>query len=393
MKGFQRFLDVLNKGVNVAMLTKIVTQTSTGVDDQPCSPVSFINTAEGLCSPVSAARQQESHQSDCHWSEHEGSQRLASPQPHHRSFSPRVCSLSEQSLQRSNGGQSHLSSNLRSKSLSVGEKITLTPEDEHKHRQMQGVLQAIGMDLGFEELGQMSHRIQERLYGKKVDEWGRHRRGSKERDTRRTSSPSRQSRSSSSRSNVSPLTRDYSTKKDCYSAQGDVTELRRAGEFGQNSSSSSLQDNEKCETNSPESSAALETFSPNPEYTVSEAPVTPVIPTYSPVNSFSLPYPPMTPALPPVLAPNLPPTLPRVVPGLFLPRLPPILPDPRIPPLNIFPAVLAPTKRLLPQYITNPQSPFNLPDINPGQPLNATQKSKTLSRPRCLQVIETKQPG
>lgn len=378
-KGFQRFLDVLNKGVNVAVLTKIVTQTSTEIADQPRSPVSFTNTAESLRAPISSGRQQLNHLNNTNWSEYEESQRCSSPQPHHRPFSPRVPTLSdEQSLQKSDEAQSYFSSNSRSRSPSVVEKIALTPDDEHKHRQMQGVLQAIGMDLGFEELGQMSHRIQERLYGKDGDR-SRHRRGSKERDTRRTSSPRRVSRSSSGRSNVSPLSRDYSTNQDSYSARRDVTEVHQiqthqTGEFGQKSSSSSVQDNEKCETNTQEISAALEAFAPNPAYTVSEAPV---MPAYSPVNCSGLPY----SATPPIIPPNLPPTLPHVAPRLFLP---PFLPLSHIPPLNLFPAVLAPTRHLLPQQVNNSQS---------AQSSNATQKSKTLSRPRCLQVIETKQPG
>ncbi|XP_040001938.1 cyclin-dependent kinase 12-like [Xiphias gladius] len=392
-KGFQRFLDVLNKGVNVAMLTKIVTQTSPEVNDEPISPVSFINGADRLWSPSSAGRHQESHQNNCHWSEIKGSQRPASPQPRHRSFSPKGCSLSdEKSLQRSDGGQNFDSQNSRSRSPSVVGKITLTPEDEHKQRQMQDVLQAIGMDLGSEELGQMSHRIQERLYGKKESDQGRHCRGSREGDTRQAFSPRRRSRSSSSsRSNFSSLTQDTYMKKDSCGAQRDVTEINQlqvhqAVEYGQNGSSSSLQDSEKCETNSQESTAALRTFSPNTTYSLSEPPLTHVMPMYSPVNCSPLPY----PALPPALPPNLP----RVGSGLFLPRLPPFLPYPHIPPLNIFPAVLTQTRHLLPQHISNPQSTFiNLPNTNPIQPLNTTQKSKTPSRPRCLQVIETKQPG
>lgn len=396
-KGFQRFLDVLNKGVNVATLTKIVTQNSTGLDDRPRSPVSFPNTAKSRRSSSSSESQQLSLHNNCHWSKHEGSRRLASPQHHHSSFSLKVPSLSdEQSQQRSDTGQRYFSSNqIRSRSPSVKETIALTPEDEHKHRQMQGVLQAIGLDLGFEELGQMSHRIQERLYGKKDGDRGRHHRSSKERDSRRMSSPRRGSRSSSSKSNVSTLTQDYAAKQDSYSAQRDITEVHerqvhQAGEFGQNSSSTSLPDNGKCETKSQEGSTALEAFSPNPGYTVSEAPLTPRMGTYSPANCSVLPY----PATPPALTPTLPPTLPHVVPGLILPRLPPFVPFPHVPPLNIFPAVLAPTRQLLPQHISSSQSPFfNLPDINPGQPSNATHKSKTLSRPRCLQVIQTKQPG
>lgn len=387
-KGFQRFLDVLNKGVNVAMLTKIVTQTSPEIVDRAHSPVSFMKTADHLWSSTSAGKQQGSHQNNCHWNESEGSHRLASPQSHYRSFSPKPCSLSdEKPPHRSDGGQSYYSLTSRSKSPSAVGKISLTPEDEHKHRQMQDVLQAIGMDLGSEELGQMSHRIQERLYGKKDCDWGRHRRGSRERDARQASSPRHRSRSSSSsRSHFSSLTRDTQMKKDSHSAQRDVPEVHQVVEYGQNDSSSSLQDSENCETNSQKSTAALQTFSTNTTYSLSEAPLTAVMPTYSPVNCSPLPY----PALPPALAP----TLPHVGPRLFLPRLPPFLPYPHIPPLNIFPAVLAQSRHVLPPHISNPQSPFlNLPDINPVQPLNTTQKSKTLSRPRCLQVIETKQPG
>lgn len=254
------------------------------------------------------------------------------------------------------------------------EKITLTPEEEHKHRQMQDVLQAIGMNLGFEELGQMSHRIQERLYGKKDSDGGRNRRGSRERDARRAFSPRLQSRSSSSRSSRSPSTQEYYTKKDSCSAQKDVRGLHQAVEYDQNSSNRFLQESEKCETSSQESTTV---FSQNPTYTVSEPSLTPVMPMYSPVSCS------------PVSFPALPPNLPHVGPGIFLPRLPPFHPYPRVPPLNIFPAVLAQTRHLLPQHISNRPPLFNLPI----QPLNTTQKSKTLSRPRCLQVIETKQPG
>ncbi|XP_068444618.1 serine/threonine-protein kinase fray2-like isoform X2 [Clinocottus analis] len=42
--GFQRFLNVLNKGVNVATLTKIVTQTTTEAGDRLCSTTSLTNT-------------------------------------------------------------------------------------------------------------------------------------------------------------------------------------------------------------------------------------------------------------------------------------------------------------------------------------------------------------
>lgn len=140
-RGFQRFLDVLNKGVNVATLTKIVSQTSTAVGGRPFSSNSVMDTDRSW-RPSYAERQQGNHQNTSQWPESNGSQRLAP---------------------------------------SAVEKTTLTPEDEHKHRQMLDVLQAIGVNLGSEELGQMSHRIQERLYGKKDD--ARHRKGSRNMDT------------------------------------------------------------------------------------------------------------------------------------------------------------------------------------------------------------------
>lgn len=449
-KGFQRFLDVLNKGVNVAMLTKIVNQNATEVDDPPQSPTSFMSTADRLWSPSCAGRQQENHQNTSHWSESEGSQRLASPHPRHRSFSPNGGALSdEKSLQRGEGEQSYLSSNSRSGSPSVMEKITLTPEDEHKHRQMQDVLQAIGLNLGFEELGQMSHRIQERLYGKKDSDRG-HGRGSREWDTRRALSPTPQSRSSSSRSSFSPSTREYYKKKDSYSAKRDVTQAHQvqaqpAVDYGQQSSSSTLPDSKKCETNSRQSIATSPAFSPNPTYTLSKPSPSPVMPVYSPVNclqaqpavdygqnsssstlqeskncetnsqqsiatcqafsqnpTYTLSEPSPPPVMPmyspvncfPLPYPALPPNLPHVRPGLFLPRLPPFLPYPCVPPLNMFPAVLAQTRHLVPQHLSNPRPHFfNFPDTNPPQPLNTIQKPKTMSRPRCLQVIETTQPG
>lgn len=336
-----------------------------------------MNTTNHPWSP----RQQISHQNTSHWSESEGSQRLASPQPRHRSFSPKVrCLSDEKSLQGGDREQSYSCSNGRAGSPSGVNKMTLTPEDEHKHKQMQDVLQAIGMNLGFEELGQMSHRIQERLYGKK-DSDHQHTR-SRERDTKRALSPRLQNGSSSSRSSFSPSTQEYYMRRDSYSAQRDVTkeqlQVHQAMEYDQNSSSSILQESEHCETDSKDSTSACRSFSQNPTYTLSEPSPASVMPMYSPVNCPLLPY------------PALPPNLPQAGPGLFLPRMPPFLPYPHVPPMNILPAVLAPTRHLLPQHIGTPHPLFNLP----VQPLNTLQKSKTpsTSRPRCLQVIETKQP-
>ncbi|XP_020507983.1 uncharacterized protein [Labrus bergylta] len=409
-KGFQRFLDVLNKGVNVDMLTKIVTQNCDGEDDRAQSPPSFVQSADRPLSPSCVRGQQGRDKKNCHWSESVGPQRGASP--HHRSFSPKRNFLpDERPLQRGEGERNCLSSSSRSRSPSVVEKTTLTPEEEHKRRQMQDVLQAIGMNLGFEELGQMSHRIQERLYGKRDSDREGHRRKSRERDTRRTYSPRLHSRSSSSRSSVSPPPQESDMKRDAASTPRDLTDMQQiqilqSAEYETNSSSNTFHDREDCETHSQEMSAVSQAFSQNHTYNLSEPSPPPVLPVYSPVNSSPLPFPALPPTLPPAPPPPLPPPFPPVPPPALPPALPPYMPHvgptflfprqfplppgPRVPNLNLFPALLPPMRPLYPPHISNPPPFFNLPHVSPIPPINNTQNKKP-QRPRCLQVIETKQ--
>lgn len=381
-KGFQRFLDVLNKGVNVDVLTKIVTQASDD-DDQPVSQTLLPSPADHLWSPThNAGRNQGSHQDNSYWSESERSRRPVSPETHRRSISPKRCPLSdEKPLQGNDGREAYFRS--RSRSPLVVERVPLPPEDEHKRRQMQDVLQAIGMDLGFEELGQMSHRIQERLYGKKDGDLAR--KVGREKGTRRPISPRRQSRasSSSSRSSFSPLNQNYYSKKDSYSAERDVTDVHqvyKSAEYEQKTSSSTVQDSKNCEGKSQESAAALQPFSPNSSYPSSKPPSAPVVPTYPPVNCSPMPYPPVPPAVPP--------PMPHVGPGVIMP---PFVPYPGPPPMNMYPTMLPQASHMFPHHVNHPQPPyFSQSNVSAVQPVNTTQKSKPPTRPRCLQVIQTK---
>ncbi|CAJ1053070.1 actin cytoskeleton-regulatory complex protein PAN1-like [Xyrichtys novacula] len=414
-QGFQRFLDVLNKGVNVDTLTKIV--TSERRDDRQQSPLSSTHPADRPWSPDRDGVYQTHDNSN--WSESVRAHRVSPP--HHRSFSPKRSSLSDdRSLQKGAIEHGHFSSSSRSRSPSVVEKITLTPEEEHKHRQMQDVLQAIGMNLGFEELGQMSHRIQERLYGKKdSDREGRGRR-SREMERRRAYSPKLQSRSSSSRSSFSPPPREYYMKKDSDSPQRDFSEDRQipkleSVKYDTNASSDTLFERKKYETTTQEKTAGSQAVSPNHTYTSSKpSPPPPAVSAYSPASNSLPPFPVLPPGpppslppalpqalpralphpLPPPFPPGLPPYFPNVRPRFLFPHRPPILPITHAPPLNLFPGLLPQTRHLFPQNISNTQPPFlNLPPMNPMQLTNNTQNKKTLSRPRCLQVIKTKQAG
>lgn len=305
-KGFQRFLAVLNKGVDIDMLTKIVTQSNKDV--APSSASNHVARATDQTQNQRQSRQQ-------------------SPSPK-RSFQ-----YEEEVLEK---------------------KTTQTPVDENKCRQMQDVLRAIGIDLGFEELGQMSHRIQERLYGRKDEDLGCG--VSRENSSRPSHSPQGRSGSSSSRSSFTPLPRDCLMKQDSHGSQTDTPEVQQAqqGQISEYQLGSGSQEAETCE---PASGFT---------YTPPVLPPAPMMPPYNP--SSTLLYPPLS--LPP------PPVPPHVSPWMVLPQQPPLYPFPTVPSVSSSPAVLG----------------HNSPSFQNLQPLNEAQRANAVQGQRCLQVIETK-PG
>lgn len=370
-RGFQRFLDVLNRGVNVATLTKIM--TSVKEDDRPQSLTSHLNTKDQPSSPPPARREQEFGQNPNHRSEDMEFWRMASSEnPHKPLFITKESSQSDElPLQSCDGDRSYSSC---SGSLTHLDKITLTPEEEHKHKQAQHVLQAIGLNIEFEELGQMSHRIQERLYGKKDGDRGRLSKHSREGDTIRGLSPKLHNRSSSSsRTSCSPSPQK-SKNKDSLGFQQIETEkqqqiqVHHSIDYGQKSSSETLQESTDSEVKSWENIYTCQSYSQNLTYTLPEPRPVPMMPMYSPPSAPRLPFP-------------------ALLPNLSQPRPPlcftPVPPYPHPPPVSIFPSVLAQMRPLFPPPFGNTLVP----------PLNPPQKPKPLSRPRCLQVIETKQPS
>ncbi|XP_061686606.1 uncharacterized protein LOC133506457 isoform X5 [Syngnathoides biaculeatus] len=373
--GFQRFLDVLNKGVDVDILNQIVIQTS---PDSAQSEASFRNVLDRASFP----KRQVGQLNVSEWNEEnfgEDCNRLPFQQQCLGSFDPkRTAQYDDMSLQRSDGGEGCMGSML----LPLVEKKTLTPEDEHKHHQMQEVLQAIGVDLGFEEVGQMSHRINERLYGKKEHDWSHQSTGSGERITRAAYSPGRCSRSSSSSSHRSkPVYNDSSVLRNSYNAQSDLKVDQVQVPYTLNNSSS-LPGNQKCEIH--------ETIPPNTT-------ITTLIPSMltTPGNYPPVLYPPLFPNVsnirPRLLIPPLP-SLFRQSPMFSLPGQPPLPPFPCPSPFNILPSVLAQTSHLLPQSMNNITTPLlNLPNVpTPLHSVDYSAKSKMISRPRCLRAIDTK---
>ncbi|XP_061833114.1 uncharacterized protein [Nerophis lumbriciformis] len=378
--GFQRFLDVLNKGVDVDMLNKIVIQDPAGGPAKSQSPASFQTVVEHQCFQD---REQGAKLNIKNWMEDQTREKCYRPpslQRRLRSCSPEKSSLSHDASGR-NGGQDHYSR----RSPPVVERESLTCVTEHK--QMQGVLQAIGIDLGFEELGQMSHRIQERLYGKKDSDWSYESKGSRQRVSRPAYSPRRHSRSSSSSSASSrggfiPSKKNHFFHRDSYHTQSysKVNEAQIPISIC-SVPRSKLPDDPKCEIK-------VSNFLniPIPGSTKASTLPTPAYP-------------------PPMVFPPLPPNFPNIGPGLlmppqpFLPFPPPQLPfhspppfPPFLcpPPFNTLPSVLGQTRPFFPTPVNNIQLPQLNPPHVPFLPVTPQLKSKTLSRPRCLHVIETK---
>lgn len=346
-KGFQRFLDVLNKGVNVATLTKIM--TSVKEDDRPQPP---------RC----ARREQEFGQDPKHRSEAVEFWRIASSE---NPQTPKESSLSDElPLQPCDGEQSYSSC---SRPFTHSDKIRLTPEEEHKHKQMQNVLQAIGVNIAFEELGQMSHRIQERLYGKKDSDVGRLSKQCREGETIRGLSPKLRNRSSSSSRSGCSLSPRKSENKDSRSFQQGQTEkqhhmrVHHSTDYGQKSSSNTLPESTDHEVKCWEESFPSQSYSQNLTHALPEPHPVPVMPAYPPASAPRLSF-------PAFLSP------PR--PQLCFPPVPHY-------PYPTFPVVSAQMRPLFPPPCGDLLDP----------PLNPPQKPKPLSRPRCLQVIETKQPS
>ncbi|XP_068177508.1 transcription factor Zelda-like [Antennarius striatus] len=309
-RGFQRFLEVLNKGVNMSVLNKIMTQSPPPALDPPPSPAPVLDSAEYLLSPSCPGGQQ---WMKSHWNAGEGSPRRVSPQ--RRSFSPTPAPRPDgKPLQRADGAPASCSSS----SSGGGTPSTLTSGDEHKH--LQGVLQAIGLKLGSEELGQMSHRIQERLYGKRDD------------DGLPPEPPD----------GPAPSRRGLSPAAVCSSNPAPSRAQRDAA-------------------------AGAQGGDPMPSSCLQESQPPPVMPMYLPLGC------------PPLGYPAQPLSAPPGGPVLSWPPLPPLLHHPGVPPVNIFPAGVVQTRQPLPQINGHTQPLFTPPG----------QKPKTLSRPRCLQVIQT----
>ncbi|CAL8333425.1 unnamed protein product [Lota lota] len=330
--GFQRFLSVLNKGVDVNMLNKIVSQAP-GVPGPR-------NTTDPLGSHRGTGKQ-DTHQNAVYWNKNHEPQQQPSEQP------------SKNTLSNETSDINHVNASTRLTPTQAVVEVKVTQE-EQKCKEMQHLFQTIGMDLGLDELGKMSNRIQLRLYGNKEDRERRESEKETRRESRQMFSPRCNSRSSSSsRSSFGPpVTQNNSLKKDSLGAPVNISETDQAASLCNIASVRNYDGDRACQ----ESSAALQSFAPNTTYNLPQ----PQAPTGLTPSYPSIPF---SPHLYPAAAYNVPPPW-GVAAGT--------MPFPPYPPTYLSGHMQSPSVPTFPNYHTE-----NLKNL------------KSASRPRYLQVIDT----
>ncbi|XP_056136361.1 uncharacterized protein LOC130112868 [Lampris incognitus] len=209
-KGFQRFLGVLNKGVDVNLLTKIVNDDSIALpmSGEPLhtQPPFLKSTLQALYRSESQGSYSAAPQLGCSLSK--SRERSAEHLNQWGSHKDKHNLPDEQYVQIGGEGGGHFGSRSRSRSPpAVEEKEVRLEEQQGQVRlkeqqgQLQNILETLGLSIDADELNRLTERTQERLYGKKEDD-GQRGDDSQERDKCQTN-PQRIHRHSSSSTAVS----------------------------------------------------------------------------------------------------------------------------------------------------------------------------------------------
>ncbi|XP_010768996.1 uncharacterized protein [Notothenia coriiceps] len=160
-EGFQRFLSVLNKGVDIDLLSRIVN------DDDEDLP-----SGEQLLTTQPPAGEKEPHPS--FRSEGQRSNSEASlPGFSQTNRGHDTFCIPGDDESRNQGGESKFGSSIRSKSpVSVVKKKEEEdkPKVDVQREQLQNILKTLGLNLEVEGMSKLEDRTQERLYGKKNED-------------------------------------------------------------------------------------------------------------------------------------------------------------------------------------------------------------------------------
>ncbi|XP_030002477.1 uncharacterized protein LOC115427887 [Sphaeramia orbicularis] len=212
-KGFLRFLEVLNKGVDLNVLSRIVNNDG----DVLASPDEMLNNelsvvesnSDVACTTKSQTTSSGANPLRSSWTS-SGERRTVSQERSHNDR--RSLPIEEEEEKKTNDRGGHTLST-RSPSKSPPPKVKKKEEDEkekakmdERQEQLQNILKTLGFSLEADEMSRLADRTQERLYGRKPS--GNQRPDSQENDSHRcdghssssfsTSSPSKSVCSSSS---------------------------------------------------------------------------------------------------------------------------------------------------------------------------------------------------
>ncbi|KAM4612389.1 uncharacterized protein ACJ7VT_012928 [Polymixia lowei] len=286
-KGFERFLSVLNKGVDINLLAKIVNDDS---EDLPVGGNLLLMqppVLENKSNVPSRSESQGSHsgallRDHSRSSSRERRTELLSQEGSHKE---RRSLPSEESVQMNDSGDGHFRSGSRSRSpqVVVVEEERKTKVDE-QHGHLQNILKTLGLSLDEDELSRLADRTQERLYGKKNED-GQREDQTGERKRHQDSSPRpHTSASTSGISPGSPLHR-RSPGKD----SRDSRERRQTSEYSRSREKSGDKEGDQGQdedrdmdgANSKESSPDYRPYPENPAYPCHDPAAVSVLPEFN----------------------------------------------------------------------------------------------------------------
>ncbi|XP_033480453.2 uncharacterized protein LOC117255546 [Epinephelus lanceolatus] len=209
-EGFQRFLSVLNKGVDMDFLSRIVNDDS----DLPLGGELLNVQPSPVENKSDPPFRRENQQSNCGaslpgHSQTNSGKKTTDPPSQERPLNERH-SLPDDAEKKN---VRDFSSSRRSRSPLAGKKRTKKEDEKPKVKeqseQLQNILKTLGLSLEVEEMSKLADRTQERLYGKKHEDTSANSRGEQE---SQQSGPQRHysNSSSSSSSSYSRSTRSRS---------------------------------------------------------------------------------------------------------------------------------------------------------------------------------------
>lgn len=205
-QGFQRFLNVLNKGVDMDLLSRIVNDDS---EDLPLDAQLLNIQLPAVENRSDLPFRNESQQSNSGASLRDNSrtnseERRTDPPSQERCLSDHLPDNGEKKNDR---GALSFGSTSRSRSPpTLKKEVAEKTKVDQQHEQLQNILKTLGLSLEVEEMSKLTNRTQERLYGKKHEDVSVDSRKKQERRHRSFHRSSRKSSSSSSCSSPSRST-------------------------------------------------------------------------------------------------------------------------------------------------------------------------------------------